>query len=393
MQNIKQTRKSKVAIIGGGVSGVAAALTLGETFQIDIYEREARLLKKLLKTGNGKANIFNRFIKPDSYNNPAFISLHPRMLEVVEGFYFEKGILTYVDEEGRGYPYSRSAKALANALLSKLGKNVRVFLETPITEIKKEQDSYTINGQNYDVVILTTGSSCYNPKLGVDNQNTSLFSSLGLKLNPLRPTSGPIAIEENLRDIENERVYALLSVKSKGEEVTKELGEIMFKRDALSGIASFIVHSRLTWDKGDSKKRYVAHLNLLMDKEDEVRELLKNRRMDESVLDGLFSDNLNRYLINRLPKRFVLDDVIGLLKNLTFKIKEDFTLTHDKGQIMNGGVDVIQINTHTFELISYHSLFLGGEVLDIDGISGGYNLMFALYSGVVIGKSIIDRKR
>lgn len=390
MQNAKKQRKSRVAIIGGGVSGVAAALTLQNVCKVDIYERENRLLKKLLKTGNGKANIFNRHIKDDTYNNPSFIAKHVDMLSVVEDFYFSQGVLTYIDEEGRAYPYSRSARSLANHLIARLNQNVALYLETPVTSIEKIEDGYSLNGKTYDYVIITTGSSAYEVKSSLDNGNASLLSSLNLKVNPLRPTSGPLLIEENLRTIENERVDATLTITCGKEVITKEVGEIMFKKDSLSGIASFIVHSRLTWDKRNQRKRYVAHLNLIESNKTEVISLLKNRNIDASLFDGLFSDNFKSFLISRLPKKATLQDAISLLEDVTFKIDGEFSLTLDKGQIMNGGVDINEINAHTFESICHKGLFLGGEVLDIDGISGGYNLMFALYSGVRIAKTIID---
>ena len=80
-----------------------------------------------------------------------------------------------------------------------------------------------------------------------------------------------------------------------------------------------------------------------------------------------------------------------LLTDLKFKISKDFILSHDKGQLMSGGVDIGEINPHTFALKSNSNIYVGGEVLDIDGVSGGYNLMFALYSGITIAKDIVNK--
>ena len=167
MQNGNRKQKIKVAIIGGGVSGVTAALSLPDTFEVSIFERENRLLKKLLKTGNGKANILNTDIREDSYNDPDFISNHPHMLELVQKFYGDNGIMTYIDEVGRGYPFSRSAKTLAQNLLKGLKSHVKVFLEKEVKTIKKTEKGYLIFDEVYDEVILTTGSSAYFPNLNV----------------------------------------------------------------------------------------------------------------------------------------------------------------------------------------------------------------------------------
>lgn len=387
-----KNNKKRIAIIGGGVSGVAAALSFPSSFQVDIFEREDRLLKKLLKTGNGKANIFNLTIKPTSYNNPDFIQLHPDMIEKTQAFYRDLGILTYIDEEGRGYPFSRSAKALATTLVSSLGKQVNVHLSTNVDHIEIKENGISINGQRYDYLIITTGSSVYNQNVDLENNNTSLLSSLGLNVTKLYPTSGPLMIQENLRSIENEKVLASLAIYEKDRFISEEEGEILFKRDSLSGIASFISSSYLIWDYRQTKTTdYTYYLNLIKDREVEVESLLKMRPVDQDIFKGLFSDNLNQYLYSRLDKKAKLPQVMRLLTHLSFRIASDFILTQDKGQLMNGGVDLSEINYHTFELNSYPNIYLGGEVLDVDGISGGYNLMLALYSGITISNGIINK--
>ena len=389
---LEKNNLKRIAIIGGGVSGVAAALSFPHTYQVDIFEREDRLLKKLLKTGNGKANIFNLNIKPTSYNHPDFIQLHPDMIEKTQAFYRDLGILTYVDEEGRGYPFSRSAKALAATLVSHLGTNVAVHFSTNVTHIEIKENGISINGQCYDSLIITTGSSVYNQNVDIENNNRSLLSDLDLKVTELYPTSGPLMIQENLRLIENEKVLASLSIYDKDRFISEEEGEILFKRDSLSGIASFISSSYLIWDYRQTKTTdYTFYLNLIKDREVEVEALLMERPVNQDIFKGLFSDSLNHYLYSRLDKKAKLAQFMHLLTRLSFKVSPGFILTHDKGQLMNGGVDLSVINPHTFALNTHPNIYLGGEALDIDGISGGYNLMFALYSGITITKTIINK--
>ncbi len=382
-----------VAIIGGGVSSVAAALTLPSSFKVDIYEREARALKKLLKTGNGKANIYHEYIREDSYNHREFIARHPHMLDVVKDFYERHGLLTFSDEVGRAYPYSRSARSMAHFLLDQLGNHVHLYLNTEVKHVVFEGGHYVVDGKAYDALIIATGSSAYEVKYSNDNDNGPLLKQLGLNMAPFHPTSGPLLIEDNLRAIENEKVKAILTLQTPSRIVTQESGEILFKKDALSGIASFIASSRMTWDQvSHPGASYQVTLNLIAGDEDKVLALLKRRTIHKDVYRGIVSDALARFLFSRLKKNPTRDDVMHLLTHLTFDISREEALSADKGQLMNGGISLSEINPHTFEAKRLSNLYLSGEVLDIDGVSGGYNLMFALYSGVQVAKSIIDKR-
>jgi len=382
----------KIAIIGGGVSSVTAALTFPLNFSVDIYEREDRLLKKLLKTGNGKANIFNINVDETSYNNPDFIKNHPNLVEFVKTFYRDLGVLTFTDEEGRGYPYSRSARSLANYLVNHLQSNVNALLNSDITRVETKGDKVIVNDKSYDYLLLATGSSAYDPKVNVDNDNTHLFESLNIKTTPFYPTSGPLMIKENLRVIENEKVKATLTIKNGARLITREAGEILFKRDSLSGIASFIASSQLTWDyRQYQNSDYTLSLNLIEGSEDEVISLLTKRQIDNNVFKGIVSEQLANYLASRMAKNININELMCLLTDLKFKLSQNFVLTHDKGQLMSGGVDLEQINAHNLALNEHNNIYILGEALDIDGVSGGYNLMFATYSGLLVSKNIIDK--
>ena len=320
-------------------------------------------------------------------------ALHPHIVALVEKFYLDQGILCFTDEAGRGYPYSRSAKTLANNLSSRLGPNTTIYLDTSVSRVEPQTQGFLVDGKHYDKVIITTGSSAYYPHFNLANNNDHLLTALGLATTKFYPTSGPLMIEENLQRIENEKVKALLTITKDNSVLTSEDGEILFKRDSLSGIASFIAHSRLVWDyRKEKSSDYVAHLNLINGDEERVFKLIEHRKMNGRVLEGIFSEALNDYLLLRLDKNFKVADVMALLTDVRFNIRPNFFLTQERGQIMSGGVKVEQINPHTFATIKNSNLYLGGEVLDIDGVSGGYNLMFALYSALVIAKDIIDKR-
>ena len=119
--------KQKIALVGGGVSSVTLALLLKNKFNITIYERSDALLKKLRRTGNGRANIYNRNLTAYFYNDEHFMQEHaPEIVPTLDEFFKSQKILTYTDEAGRVYPYSESAKVLRDNLLSKLDANVKL---------------------------------------------------------------------------------------------------------------------------------------------------------------------------------------------------------------------------------------------------------------------------
>lgn len=370
----------KIAIIGGGVSGMTLALLLQKSADVTVYERENAPLLKLLKTGNGKANIFNRDILSKAYNNPAFMDAHaPKMEKALDDLFRFLGVLTYTDPEGRVYPFSRSAKGLREYLLSLLTANL--IVNADIQEIKKVGTAFKVLDQLYDVVVLATGSSVSMFKYPLDNHNSALLKSVDLPLTPLVPVIKTIKVKEDLSLLANQRAEVSLTLWGDNRILHTERGEVLFKEDGLSGIVSFIVSSYFEWFVLEKKyKQWAISVDFMPDhKSDEVEALLTTK----ADLPKVFAPHLVKFF--NLQKDTKL---VNLIKAL--KLSPVSGHYPENAQAMCGGVPITLVSDDFF-LKSDPNLYLLGEVLDIDGICGGYNLGFAFYSATSVAKHLKDK--
>ncbi|HZJ89207.1 MAG TPA: NAD(P)/FAD-dependent oxidoreductase [Bacilli bacterium] len=369
----------KVALIGGGVSSVTLALLLKENFSVTIFERDDALLKKLRRTGNGRANIFNRNMDTYFYNDQAFMSEHtPRIVESLDEFFAGQKILTYTDDAFRVYPYSQSARVLRENLLSRLSANVK--LNTNIKEVTKENDKFIVNGEAFDFLVVATGSSAGLHGLPLDNGNNFLLESLALKQSKFVPVIKTLALKEDVKALQNIRVKARLSLYQDEQLLHAETGELMFKKDGLSGIVSFIVSSYFEWAKKKApKSAFKLKINLMPEyTKSEVEDLLLTRN-----LKSFFDERLVTYLLSKGEANLAEN-----LTNLTYSLVS--ANNPENTQAMNGGVNLDLIKSTTFNLKKDPRVFVLGEALNIDGISGGYNLAFAFYTAIKAAKALND---
>ncbi|MFA5486196.1 MAG: NAD(P)/FAD-dependent oxidoreductase [Bacilli bacterium] len=368
----------KVAVIGGGVSGVTFALETQEKCIVTIFERENGLLLKLLKTGNGKANIYNRDIKLDAYNDQNFMVNHALEIEkTLDAFFFKLGVLTYTDSEKRVYPYSRSASGLREYLLSLL--KVKIKVNTNIDSVSKVNGQYLINGEYFDYVVLATGSGAGLSKYGLTNNNDPLLKSLNLERSALVPVIKTIAVKENLKVLNNRRADVMMTLWLDDKVLVKERGEVLFKRDGLSGIVSFIVSSYFEWAIQEQKDaNYKVTLDLMPDHtSSDVLKIIKSKDDYPKV----FAPFLVDYLMNLKD-----DNILKNVKALNFT-PVPFNYP-ENSQAMSGGIKVREV-ANDFAHQKEVGLFILGEVLNIDGICGGYNLGFAIYSGIIASRSLL----
>lgn len=370
--------KPKVAIIGGGVSGVTTALLLQDTFDVTIYERENDILLKLLKTGNGKANIYNRGIKLESYNDQTFMREHYALIEqTLDTLFTALHIVTYTDESGRVYPFSRSARGLKRELENKL--YVRLLLNTNIAKIETKGHNYIVNNEAFSYVFITTGSSAGLFKRSLANDNETLLQSAHLAVNDFTPVIKTIAVKENLHALKHERVDARLTLYENDKKLVSDRGEILFKEDGLSGIVSFVISSYFEWASKDQSNLKIA-IDFMPDHTlAEVRNLLKGRE----GLSHIFAPRVALFLEQSKSK-----DKVSLIKHYVLTpVSGNYP---ENSQAMNGGVKVMQISKY-FHLVNDDHFFVLGEALDIDGICGGYNLGFAFYAAFVASNYLLDK--
>lgn len=358
-----------VAIIGGGACGVMCAIQLklkNKNVDVTIFEQNDRILKKVLKTGNGKCNISNNQISSEMYNDFRLIEANQNIS--VNKELLNLGIVLKETTLGRVYPYSESAKTVVSVLLRNLEElGVKVVTNCNISNVKYQNDSYILNNSyKYDYLVIASGS-----KAQENTNGYQLVKSLGHSISPLSPGLTPI--------ITKEKTSHLQGIRSKCDayvNLKKFSGEVLFKNDGLSGILSLDISRYVNTNDEiilDLMPEY-SHL--------EIKNLFSNDLKKEVVLEGIFSKMLANELLKRSKN---LDELVKNIKAFRFHVmdKKDFK----EAQIVCGGINLSEINDD-FSSKLLNKLYFGGEILDVDGASGGYNLYFAWLSGIVISNSI-----
>ncbi|MDY0363173.1 MAG: aminoacetone oxidase family FAD-binding enzyme [Bacilli bacterium] len=361
----------KISIIGAGASGMAAAIYLKskrEDLDITIFEADERVGRKILKTGSGKCNISNNLIRAEGFNNSDFINKLLKKVSIVEVYQFieeELGIMLKSDFEGRLYPFSESSKSVVDSFKRRLDElNIKIIYNSFI-------ETYN---ENY-ISIFACGSKAQSKFDGYQ-----LVKNLGHTIKELKPGLVPIAIKEKIPHLRGIRVKCSAKIIVGNDILHEDSGEILFKDDALSGILAM-----------DLSRFYCENCFVSLDlvKEKSLNELYayfnkhKNKgRSVEEILLGMFP----KMLVMEILKRG--EDVVKTCKNLIFNAVG--LNSYNQAQITVGGVNINEINECCKSLIN-ENVYIVGEMLDIDGKCGGYNLSFAFLSAIAAGKDIINK--
>lgn len=413
-----------IVIIGAGASGLAAAYRIASRssqLKILVIEKENIPGRKLSASGNGKCNLTNAHFQADCYHseNTAFIKkwIADNSYEEIPAFFEGIGILLY-QNNGYFYPLSNQGKQVTGLLYQKsVNLGVRYIFDTRVTAIhticSKHQLSYKIDAVtnsrkaislDCQTLILSTGGAAF-PKLGGCRDGYYLSSSLKLKQTPVYPVLSPIYVEDPFLPLaKGVRLDASVTLKNKEGVCMRESGQVQINDKSLSGIVIMNLSSYLNkWPKEELKE--CLSIDVLPDLSwDSLKKFFlnqKNNNIEESLVEML-SGILPVPFVDYLIKRLRLDKNIQLsnltekqINRLTSSLKKlVFTPTgyedYDKAQATGGGVATEEINVHTFESIQYKNLYLTGELLDVNGKCGGYNLTFAILSGITAADHIVD---
>ena len=387
----------KVAIIGGGASGVLAAIRLKEInkkIDVTILERESKILTKVLRSGNGRANFGNLDIDEKYYTNQELIIkmqsyLASKNIDDSNAFMENHGLLTYTDLESRLYPYSNDAKTLVSLLEYLLFLNkVRVINNVNITNIEKNNDKYVILNEEYDYVVIAIGS---NASLKYDNSNQyALLDNMGVETVNLEPGLSGFKCYNDFSSLFGLRVKAELTLNN-----FTSYGEIIFKEDGINGICLMNLSNYYNGEE------YID-INLLPDIEiQEFYANLVNRiKYDPNIrLYNLAIGTVNNKILNYINKNYKNEIVSKLTKEELIQYINEFyhfrvyikeKYDYKNAQIILGGINENEIDF--FKLKKYDKVFATGEVLDNAGICGGYNLWFAFTSGLIVANMIGEDK-
>ena len=393
-----------VIVIGGGASGlVSGIIAARKGAKVTIIERNLKCGKKILLTGNGRSNFWNQQMDVSYYHSSdinSFSKIFNSKKDEVLDFFKSLGIVPKINN-GYYYPYSNQANSILNALLNELDLlNVKIETDEYVTDIIKKDKFYVYtNKKEYSAskVILATGSKAF-PKTGSDGNGYLLAKKLGHTINTVLPSLVKLKGQENFyKEIKGVRCEVELSLYEDLKKVKSEIGEVLFTENGISGICTYNLSGIVSRGLKDKRKEEI-NINFIpwfKGLEEGFKEyiLKQSNHTIIQVLEGFLNykiANLILKLTGIAAKAKIteinLDKIIDLLMN--FKIEIIGTSDFSEAQVATGGIPLQEINPLTLESKKTKDLYLVGEILDVDGICGGYNLGFAWISGLLAGEGI-----
>ena len=404
----------KIVVIGGGISGFTSAINAkNDNNEIIILEGKESPLKKLLITGNGRCNYFNEEFIPSKYHSSNEDILKDLITQEnkikILNFFENIGIVPRI-KDGYYYPYSNQAVSVKNSFLKEIdNKNIKIKLNSYVKDIKKENDKFLVFCNNEtiicDKVIISTGGKSYS-KTGSDGFGYNMCEKLGHTINKTLPGLVGLKCEGSFfKKLNGVRSKATVSLFINDKFVEKEIGEVQFTNYGLSGICIFNLSS-LVSRALEEKEKVKISINFLEDlainNKDDFKEFFLSmnsnllNRIISDFLDNLLNYKLTNVILDRtrmngdkLLSEFTENEINVLGKNLLyFSVNVIDTNGYDMAQVTTGGVSLCEIDPLTFQSKLIPGLYLTGEVLDVDGICGGYNIAFAVLSGIIAGESV-----
>ncbi len=400
----------KLGIIGQGAAALFLSLALvnkNSDIEITIIDKNEKVFKKIYATGNGRCNLSNFIVDHNTYNdNFAYELVKKHDINSLISFLKEVGVLTRTLDGNLVYPYSLSAKAFVDYLVSYLKKrNVKFINNTEVIDYKSEMNnqikvlSKDKNVFIFDKLIIDTGGKS-SLNLGTDGSFFKTLNSHGYKISPLHPGLVPIKVKENIKEIENERIKVEATLINMDKELYKESGEIIFKKDALSGIVMMDFSSMISRNFNVLENTLIK-LDLFKDysRDDLYNLFKKDNNENVPFLYGYFSKKIADYIYkeanifnkNKKLGDFELKLIISNVKELTFTFKELYQF--ETSQVTVGGVELSMINSNNFESTKEKNVYLIGEVLNLDGLCGGYNISLCYAEAMQVAKGILKDYR
>lgn len=387
----------KIAVIGAGASGLMAAYQISKTGNVVCFDTNSNAGKKLLLTGSGRCNIGNVNNDLNKY--------HSCNNELISKIINEKNILMYknvlenlgiVFKNKNGYLYPFSEKSISVLSVCKdacIDNNVEFRFNEKIEDIVKSNDKFIINGEIFDKVIIATGGQSY-PRTGSDGFGYKIASLFGHKVNSLNPSLVPVITNCGY---ENEwagiRTEVDVSLFQNEKFVKMEHGEIQFTNYGLSGICVFNL-SRSIKEGLNKNNDEIISINFVpwCSNIKEYLNKFENKELSK-ICDGFLDYKITGIIIKILKlsgsKKWSLlndkekDEFCNSLCN--FKVKIIDTKSFLDAQVTSGGVSLEEINLDNMESKVVSNLYFVGEVLDLDGDCGGYNLTISFITGLLAG--------
>lgn len=406
-------REYKVAVIGGGASGLCATIQTACSGHgpVAIFERLPRAGKKLLATGNGRCNLSHENALEHPYHNAAFAkhALSKYNVDATRAFFRRLGILTITDAEGRLYPMSNTAASVLDALRFECKKHgIEILCEHRVTSLRKIDERFEIACADDRVftaqaVILATGGKAA-PVHGSDGSGFRFLAQLGHTVTPVFPALVQLRTDAAYpRQLKGLRAAATITVFIKGNAAAQASGEVQFTEYGLSGIASMEVSRAVSahFAEGRSSDCY-AQLDLVpMLSLPELEKFLVDTAAEHPDLEigkllfGLLPSRLSMVVCKVLGLYYLSGPVATLSQSDLVSVAacaKQFPLEikgvqgFESAQVTAGGADISEFDPLTLQSYKVNNLYCCGELLDVDGGCGGYNLQWAWSSGLLAGE-------
>ncbi len=399
---------NQVIVIGGGAAGMMAALTAAEdkNNRVLLLERQSRVGRKLLATGNGRCNLTNIHASIENYHGenrdfaaPALARFTPR--DTLD-FFHALGLLTVTEPTGRVYPLSDSANSVVDVLRFALAeRGVELRCGCPVRELRREAAGYAVvtdeEAPHADVLIVACGGAA-GAKLGGVMDGYELLKPLGHKRTGLYPSLVQLLTGTDYpRSLKGVRADTALRLCGGDAVLAESGGELQFTEKGVSGPAAFDI-SRAAATGGAGLGLHIDFLRQYTP--DELLRLLHRRcetfpgLESAELLTGMLHNRLGKMLLKAagVPQDVPLAALTERQLEAVVTVCKDFTLSvtgtegFDHAQVTAGGIRTAGFNAETLESWFMPRLFVCGELLDIDGDCGGFNLQWAWASGRLAGR-------
>ena len=395
-----------IVVIGAGASGLVASIfAKNDTNKVTILERFDKSAKKILVTGNGRCNYWN-----EDFDNIHFNSNNIEFLKEVNTLENRNKVLAFFKsigieptiKNGYYYPMSKEASSVRNALLNEANKRkIEIYNNINVRDIRKENNKFIVTFDNgsvvCDKVIVATGSNSYYKE---ENLGYEICKRLGHNIIEVIPSLVQLVGQGNyFKDWAGIRNNAKVRLFVDNQLMKEEDGEIMLTDYGVSGICVFnlssIANRKLKGNKKvEVKINFLPQINNLKEYLEDRNKNLSDRVLND-FLEGLISYKLinvilkkinlnNRYwnTLNDSEKDLLIDNLVN------FTVEIIGSKSFSDSQVCSGGVDTKELDPKSFESKICPGLYIVGELLDVDGDCGGYNLGFAWISGMIAGESV-----
>jgi predicted Rossmann fold flavoprotein len=405
--------KKHVIIVGGGAAGMVAAISARrQGAMVTVLERNPRVGKKLLATGNGRCNFTNINADVNCYsgNDPKFVysALSAFTVEDTLRFFEKLGIQHKVEDLGKVFPMSGQASSMLDVLLYEMEQSgIQIICSAYVTDLEKKNKRFYIrteSGRIYegDRVILAAGGKAM-PSSGSDGNGLELAAKLGHRITDVFPALVQLMLDgKYFKRIDGVKFVGTAEVLYNKKTLARDRGDILFTNYGVSG-PPILQISRKAGELLNQQRQPLLKV-VIMDEmgREELREIIKKRIQagPAKPVDFSFVGLINKRLIPvvlieagiedfKRPvsslSQFEIEQITQILTDWRFRIRG--TKSWPSAQVTAGGIDTREIHQETMESKLTEGLYLAGEIMDIDGLCGGFNLQWAWTSGYLAGQN------